>query len=772
MAGDLRYTIAIDNSPAIRAIEDVKKSIGSIAGTIAGALSFREVALVSSQFEDLRTSLQILYKDTKLGAQAFDDIKKFAASSIFSVEDLTQTVIKLKAAGIEPTLSRLRLFGDVSAVTADKVGALQAITDLYARTTSGGLGLEDLNRLQDRGIAAFDIIAKKTGIARLEIAKYGQTAEGARLILKALEEGLLETYGGASAQRANNLSQATSNFGDSLSNAFDQIGQAGLNEALVTIIRALSGLVTAITPILEIFAKFINLIVQAAKYVLTLGGTFDPLIKAVGTFLAILAGAAIFGFVKGLIAMAAATRSVTVAMAALNAVMGKGFLRLFAIGAAVAVGAFELVKQGLQDLGVVAKDPAIEDGFKVFKEGELGAGAEDIRAKLKGLNEELNKFKVEMNSVVDAFGRYNKNTRDALALDTQLLGVSREMAAQRRNEADINKRLADEVTRLTEQKAKLTSEEKKQGRGAIIDDTIKKLKDQAAADIAAGNAAITTNEKGARANDLRLFGINQQIASTNELKSIQDRISTSGLSEIEKMYYDIDAAAKASAKSQIDAARLANNGIELPQAEQDAYYAKALENTEKLKKEQRELYKLSRQFETGWGNAFRQYVSDATNAAMKAQRIFQTLSQSLEDALYGFFTTGKFGWKQFADDIIKEMIRIETKQLAMNILTGGTGKVGKSGSGLLGLGGLFGFLANGGPANANKPYIVGERGPELFVPNSSGTVVPNGGFGGGGNVTYNINAVDAMSFKQMIAADPTFLHAVAEQGRRRLPGAR
>ena len=132
------------------------------------------------------------------------------------------------------------------------------------------------------------------------------------------------------------------------------------------------------------------------------------------------------------------------------------------------------------------------------------------------------------------------------------------------------------------------------------------------------------------------------------------------------------------------------------------------------------------------------------------------------------------GWKDFANNVIQEMIRIETRQLAANILTGGTGKAGGSGSGLLGLGNLFGFLAEGGPATANKPYIVGERGMELMVPNTSGTVIPNDALSGlgGGQVTYNINAVDAMSFKQMLAQDPTFLHAVAEQGRRRLPGGR
>ena len=39
--------------------------------------------------------------------------------------------------------------------------------------------------------------------------------------------------------------------------------------------------------------------------------------------------------------------------------------------------------------------------------------------------------------------------------------------------------------------------------------------------------------------------------------------------------------------------------------------------------------------------------------------------------------------------------------------------------------------AHGGPVNAFSPYIVGERGPELFVPTQPGTIIPNGGGGGG-----------------------------------------
>ena len=62
--------------------------------------------------------------------------------------------------------------------------------------------------------------------------------------------------------------------------------------------------------------------------------------------------------------------------------------------------------------------------------------------------------------------------------------------------------------------------------------------------------------------------------------------------------------------------------------------------------------------------------------------------------------------------------------------------------------GAFGFLAEGGPAKAGSPYIVGERGPELFVPGTSGTVIPNDRMGqmGGGvggptvNISYNIQS--------------------------------
>jgi phage-related protein len=64
------------------------------------------------------------------------------------------------------------------------------------------------------------------------------------------------------------------------------------------------------------------------------------------------------------------------------------------------------------------------------------------------------------------------------------------------------------------------------------------------------------------------------------------------------------------------------------------------------------------------------------------------------------------------------------------------------------LGGAFdtvfgGGRAMGGPVSSGTSYVVGERGPELFVPNTSGTIIPNGG-GGGSTINLTVNgAIDA-----------------------------
>jgi hypothetical protein len=86
--------------------------------------------------------------------------------------------------------------------------------------------------------------------------------------------------------------------------------------------------------------------------------------------------------------------------------------------------------------------------------------------------------------------------------------------------------------------------------------------------------------------------------------------------------------------------------------------------------------------------------------------------------------------------------------------------------------------ANGGPTAGNMPYLVGERGPEMFVPSSNGYIVPNDklNMGGGGsdysgsagmgsaNITFNINTVDARDFDKLLMTRQDMIIGMINKG--------
>lgn len=87
---------------------------------------------------------------------------------------------------------------------------------------------------------------------------------------------------------------------------------------------------------------------------------------------------------------------------------------------------------------------------------------------------------------------------------------------------------------------------------------------------------------------------------------------------------------------------------------------------------------------------------------------------------------GKLAFKDLANSIIADILRIIVKKQVLNAL-GDFGGGGKSGFGLLGAIGSFfgGGKALGGSVKAGTSYLVGERGPELFTPKQSGHITPN-----------------------------------------------
>ena len=83
-----------------------------------------------------------------------------------------------------------------------------------------------------------------------------------------------------------------------------------------------------------------------------------------------------------------------------------------------------------------------------------------------------------------------------------------------------------------------------------------------------------------------------------------------------------------------------------------------------------------------------------------------------------------------------------------------------------------GGMASGGSVSKGDPVVVGERGPELFIPNSSGQITQNArGLGGGSvNVNFTINTIDSRGFDEALVENRGTItsiinNALAEKGR-------
>jgi len=201
------------------------------------------------------------------------------------------------------------------------------------------------------------------------------------------------------------------------------------------------------------------------------------------------------------------------------------------------------------------------------------------------------------------------------------------------------------------------------------------------------------------------------------------------------------------------------------------------------------LINMSAEYEQRMGEAAEEYLKDqleiagrvhdanvefAEQAAEKARRIGETQIDFLSNLFERAFQGGtKAIWRDFKDiglGVISQLLA----RFALAKVSGGGFDFGSALSATLGS--VLGF-ADGGRPPVGRPSIVGERGPELFVPDVAGTVVPNGGFGGAG-VAVTINAPGAtaetvmMIRREIMNASPALIAAAQSRTTRSLSRAR
>ena len=116
-----------------------------------------------------------------------------------------------------------------------------------------------------------------------------------------------------------------------------------------------------------------------------------------------------------------------------------------------------------------------------------------------------------------------------------------------------------------------------------------------------------------------------------------------------------------------------------------------------------------------------------TNFERIGESIASGVSDNLTAAIQGTKTLGDAA-KSILNDLSSSLIRLGVNTLLSKIP---------------GFGGLpiLGGKARGGPVKAGGSFVVGEKGPELFVPKRSGTIIPNDKLGGGStNISVNVDA--------------------------------
>jgi lambda family phage tail tape measure protein len=182
-------------------------------------------------------------------------------------------------------------------------------------------------------------------------------------------------------------------------------------------------------------------------------------------------------------------------------------------------------------------------------------------------------------------------------------------------------------------------------------------------------------------------------------------------------------------------------------------------------------------WEFGWNQAFKQYSETAEKASLRGAAAFDSVVSNMETALRTFVETGKLNFKDFVGSVIKDLLYMEMKAQATMIFR----QIWGSFTELLGpgtIGANIGKKASGG--YIDRPSLVGENGPELFVPRMPGTIIPQGSWqqmanaGGGGltvngNYIANMSAIDTQSATQFLASNKQTIWAAYQSANRMVP---
>ncbi len=197
-------------------------------------------------------------------------------------------------------------------------------------------------------------------------------------------------------------------------------------------------------------------------------------------------------------------------------------------------------------------------------------------------------------------------------------------------------------------------------------------------------------------------------------------------------------------------------------------------------------------FSFGWEKSFNQFNDDALNYSKMGEGAFSMFTNTIGSAIDQFAENGTKSFGKFTLSIIADIAKMITKFYAMQLAMmavgfitsafggGGMGKGGSMKGGFMpsGMTGT-GFAAEGGEIGG--PTIVGEKGPELFIPSGRGNVIPNNRLSdalspsGQPSIVYNgpyiaqMSAIDTQSALQFLSKNKMGVWAANQSANKSVP---
>ena len=767
---DLNFTFGADGTDLNREIEKARKAIQELGleqiKLQTGANDFAMAALkamteVSSTTDKAKKSFSSL--DDSLKTLAGSLLSIYAAKQLMQWAEWANNIdMTAKAVGLT-TGEMLGLQAAVMQAGGTALAASRGIEMFYMKLDQArqgglmqqeafkriGISLEDLRRLDDQALFKLTIE---------QLAKLPASAERNRIEVELLSR----SFRGIPLPQINEQLDKTKGSFDAFGPVLEDAGKAYrmLEQDIQNFKLAILSILQPITQAFgsgAISVRQFQIALEGILAVLTLMGLarLPVMLLAVG---------------EAFLAIAKAVETATIALRAFSvaealAINATGLGALLNVAGKLAAGAVVL---GATWLGL---DAIMQKANETNKES-AAISKEKADADKKLQNSQTFDATAKMTAMITqqtkAFKENVQAQIDKIKSQTSTIGMGEEDKAKMEEEVKIREEFERKIrelnVKLAEAKAAGPAQEIYFQQGALK----KAIADLTAAEAGyvkqAGDAALA-KAKGNSLDQLSLMLKEDLIKIDKTIKDIEISTSELTMTNDEKKIANIQKQTNEYIKQATEKrrAQLGTNATDEELA-QDAALQKVIAGI-KAKQEEtvaatKKEIEVSREWSTGWNQAFKQYVEDATNASQEAKRVFDTATKGMEDMLVNFFHTGQLGWQSFLQTMVDELLRSQIRQLMAKTFSG----IGSGGSGF---GSLLGF-ADGGIIPTNGPVLVGERGPEIISGAKGMNVTPNGAMGG--SVTYNINAVDAMSFKQMLAADPTFLYAVSEQGRRRVPG--